>query len=94
MATTFQAVFDSQLDMHVSLKLKELRNEFPPWLTRSVRDYMAKRDKMKKASTKNPPQWPAYKKLRNQFTDLIRKFTITTMSWLKRPSPYESMEDN
>ena len=35
-------VFDSLLDMHAPLKLKKLRNQFKPWLTRSVRDLMPK----------------------------------------------------
>ena len=55
MAATFHDVFDSLLDMHAPLKLKKLRNEFTPWLTRSLRDLTAKRDKMKKAATKALP---------------------------------------
>ena len=34
---------------------------------------MTKRDKMKKAATKNPLLWPTYKRLRNQCTCAIRK---------------------
>ena len=34
---------------------------------------MGKRDKRKKAATKNPSLWPAYKRLRNQCTKSIRK---------------------
>ena len=54
MVATFQDVFDSLLDMHAPLKLKKLRNEFTPCLTRSVKDLMANRDKRKKAATENP----------------------------------------
>ena len=50
-----------------------LRSEFAPWLTSSVRELMTKRDKMNKAATKNPPLWPTYKRLRNQCTCAIRK---------------------
>ena len=35
-------------------------------------DLMTKRDKMKKAATKNPLLWPTYKRLRNQCTCAIR----------------------
>ena len=73
MVTTFQEIFESLLNVHAPLKVKQLRNEFAPWLTSSVRDLMTKRDRMKKAATKNPHLWPNYKELRNQCTSAIRK---------------------
>ena len=73
MVTTFQEIFESLLNVHAPLKVKRLRNEFAPWLTSSVRDLMTKRDRMKKAATKNPLLWSNYKGLRNQCTYAIRK---------------------
>ena len=73
MVAICQDVFESLLNMHAPYKINKISNEFTPWLTSSVGDIMTKRDKMKKAATKNPSLWPAYKKLRNQCTNLIRK---------------------
>ena len=73
MVTTFQEILESLLNVHAPLRVKKLRNEFAPWLTSSVRDLMTKRDRMKKAATKNPLLWPNYKGLRNQCTYAIRK---------------------
>ena len=73
MVATSQDVFESLLNMHAPRKINKVRNEFASWLTSSVRDIMTKRDKMKKAATKNPSLWPAYTKLRSQRTNSIRK---------------------
>ena len=59
--------------MHTPRKINNVRNEFTPWLTSSIRDIITRRDTMKKASTKNPSIWPAYKRLRNQCTNSIWK---------------------
>ena len=73
MVAIFQDFVESLLDTHALLRTKKVCNEFTPWLTSSVRDLMTKRDKMKKAAAKNPSLWPAYKRLRNQCTNSIRK---------------------
>ena len=54
MVATFSYVFESLLNTHAPLRLKNLRDEFTPWLTSSLRDLMTKRDKMKKAATRRP----------------------------------------
>ena len=72
MAKTFQETFETLLNLHAPLKVKKVRSEFAPWLTSSVRILMLKRDKMKKAASRNPQPWPNYKRLRNQCTNAIR----------------------
>ncbi len=58
MAQTFQEIFESLLNLHAPLGVRKVHNEYAPWLTSAARVLMLKRDRMKKAATKNPQLWP------------------------------------
>ena len=72
MATTFQEVFESILDLHAPLRRKRVRSEFAPWLTPSLRNLMFDRDRLKVQAEKSPEMWSAYKRKRNQVTNEMR----------------------
>eukprot|EP00794_Sanderia_malayensis_P013604 gene13604-15016_t len=72
MAQVFQDIFELLLNVHAPLGIRKMRNEYVPWLTSAIRKLMLKRDKMKKAATKNTQLWPRYKELRNRCTNAIR----------------------
>ena len=72
MATTFQEVFESILDLNAPLKIKRVRSEFAPWLTPSLRNSMFERDRLKVQAEKYPEVWSAYKRKCNQVTNEMR----------------------
>ena len=57
MASTFQEVFESILDLHALLRRRRVRNEFAPWLTPSLRALMFERDRLQVEAGKSPETW-------------------------------------
>ena len=47
MATIFQEIFESILDIHAPLRRKRVRSDFAPWLTLSLKRSILERDKLK-----------------------------------------------
>ena len=72
MATIFQEIFESILDIHAPLRRKRVRSEFAPWLTLSLKRSILERDKLKVQAENSPEIWSAYKRKRNQVTKRIR----------------------
>ena len=72
MATTFQEIFESVLDVHAPLKKRRLGNTPTPWITPEIRKLMKERDAAKKATKTSPERWNTYKHLRNKVTHKIR----------------------
>ena len=65
MASTFQEIFESILDIHAPLKKRRVRSENAPWLNQSIRNLMKERDLAKRIAQKSPEKWSVYKQLRN-----------------------------
>ena len=72
MATIFQEIFESILDIHAPLRRKRVRSEFAPWLTLSLKRSILERDKLKVQAENSPEIWSVYKRKRNQVTKMIR----------------------
>ena len=72
MATTFQEIFESVLDIHAPLKKRRVGNTSAPWITPDIRKLMKERDAAKKATKTSPERWNTYKHLRNKVTRKIR----------------------
>jgi len=72
MATIFQEVFESILDIHAPLLRKRVRSDFAPWLTPYLKRSILERDKLKVQAENSPEIWSAYKRKRNQVTKRIR----------------------
>ena len=72
MATTFQEIFESVLDIHAPLKKRRVGSTSTPWITPEIRKLMRERDAAKKATKTYPEKWNTYKHLRNQVTQKIR----------------------
>ena len=72
MATTFQEIFESVLDIHAPLKKRRVCNTSAPWITPDIRKLMKERDAVKKATKISPERWNTYKHLRNKVTQKIR----------------------
>ena len=71
-ATTFQEVVESVLDIHAPLKKRRLGNTPSPWITPEIRKLMTERDVANKATRKSPERWNTYKHLRNKVTQTIQ----------------------
>ena len=71
-ATAFQEVYESVLDIHAPLKKRRLGNTPSPWITPETRKLMKERDVAKKATRKSPERWNTYKHLRIKVTQKIR----------------------
>ena len=52
MEATIQDTFESLLNMHAPRKINKVRNEFTPWLTSTVRDFIAASTLRKLAQTR------------------------------------------
>ena len=72
MATIFQEIFESILDIHAPLKRKRVRSDFAPCLTLSLKRSILERDKLKVQAENSPEIWSSYKRKRNQVTKRIR----------------------
>ena len=72
MASTFQEIFESILDIHAPLKKRRVRSESAPWLNQSIRNLMKERDLAKRIAKKSPEKWSVYKQLRNKVTKEIK----------------------
>ena len=72
LATTFQEIFESVLDIHAPLKKRRVGNAPAPWITPDIRKLMNERDAAKKAAKTSPERWDTYKHLRNKVTRKIR----------------------
>ena len=72
MASTFQEIFESILDIHAPLKKRRVRSENAPWLNQSIRNLMKERDLAKRIAQKSPEKWSVYKQLRNKVTKEIK----------------------
>ena len=72
MATTFQEIFESVLDIHAPLKKRRVGSASTPWITPEIRKLMRERDAAKKATKTHPEKWNTYKVLRNKVTQKIR----------------------
>ena len=55
MATVFQEIFESNLDIHAPLRRKRVRSDFSPWLTPSLTRSIFERDKLK-VQVENSPE--------------------------------------
>ena len=72
MATSFQDMFESVLDIHAPLKRRRVGNSSAPWITPDIWKLMKERDAAKKATKTSPERWNTYKHLRNKETVKIR----------------------
>ena len=72
MATIFQEIFESILEIYAKLRRKRVQSEFAPWLTLSLKRSILERDKLKVQAENSPEIWSAYKRERNQVTKRIR----------------------
>ena len=72
MATTFQEILESVLDIHAPLKKGTVGNTSAPWITPDIRKLMNERDAAKKATKTSPERWNTYKHLRYKVTQKIR----------------------
>ena len=66
MATIFQEIFGSILDIHAPLRRKRVRSDFAPWLNPSPNRSILERHKLKVQAENSPEIWSAYKRKRNQ----------------------------
>ena len=72
MATTFQEIFESVLDIHAPLKKRRVGSTSTPWITPENWKLMRERDAAKKATKTYPEKWNTYKHLRNKVTQKIQ----------------------
>eukprot|EP00794_Sanderia_malayensis_P018507 gene18507-20366_t len=72
MASVFNSVVSSVLDMHAPLRRRKVTNHHAPWITAEIKNTMKERDLAKKRSEKDASYWSDYKKLRNKVTSEIR----------------------
>ena len=72
MATIFQEIFKSILDLHAPLGRKKVRSGFALWLTPSLKRLILERNKLTLQVENSPEIWLAYKRKRNQATKRIR----------------------
>ena len=74
MASVFNNVISSLLEVHAQLKRRKVPSNHAPWITAKLKNLMKERDLAKKRSEKDASYWSDYKKLRNKVTcELLRR---------------------
>ena len=78
----FTTNLTSLLDKHAPVRRFQTRKKYSPWLSTETKQLLKERNQaqMWAASTKNPDDWSAYKKLRNKATKQLK---IEKSSWQK-----------
>ena len=72
MASVFNSVISSLLEVHAPLKRRKITSHHAPWITVEIKNLMKERDLAKKRSEKDASYWSDYKKLRNKVTSELR----------------------
>ena len=72
MASVFNSVISSLLEVHAPLKRRKITSHHAPWITVEIKSLMKERDLAKKRSEKDASYWSDYKKLRNKVTSELR----------------------
>ena len=72
MASVFNSVISSLLEVHAPLKRRKITSHHSPWITVEIKNLMKERDLAKKRSEKDASYWSDYKKLRNKVTSELR----------------------
>ena len=73
MASVFNSVISSLLEVHAPLKRRKVTSHHAPWITAELKSLMKERDLAKKTSENDASYWSDYKKLRNKVTFELRK---------------------
>ena len=68
MASIFNSVISSLLEVHAPLKRRKITSHHSPWTTAEIKSLMKERDLAKKRSENDVSYWSDYKKLRNKVT--------------------------
>ena len=72
MASVFNSVISSLMEVHAPLKRRKITSHHAPWITVEIKNLMKERDLAKKRSEKDASYWSDYKKLRNKVTSELR----------------------
>ena len=72
MASVFNSVISSLLEVHAPLKRRKITSHHAPWITVEIKNLMKERDLAKKRSEKDASYWSDYKKLRDKVTSELR----------------------
>ena len=77
MASVFNSVISSLLEVHAPLKRRKIKSHHAPWITVEIKNLMKL---AKKRSEKDASYWSEYKSLQNKVTsELARNTNITLL---------------
>ena len=72
MASVFNSVISSLLEVHTPLKRRKIASHHAPWITVEIKNLIKERDLAKKRSENDASYWSDYKRLRNKVTSELR----------------------
>ena len=72
MASIFNSVISSLLEVHAPLKRRKITSHHAPWITAEIKSLIKERDLSKKRSENDVSYWSDYKNLRNKVTSELR----------------------
>ena len=72
MASIFNSIISSLLEVHAPLKRRKITSHRAPWITTEIKSLMKERDVAKKRSENDASYWSDYKKLQNKVTSKLR----------------------
>ena len=72
MASIFNSVISSLLEVHAPLKRRKITSHHAPWITAEIESLIKERDLAKKRSENDVSYWSDYKKLRSKVTSELR----------------------